>query len=51
MLVSQFLVGQNYDGSPGTMGMGDPAMSFAIPTEQFRTEYTFSPPRPSHVAS
>lgn len=46
ILVSQFLVGQDYDGigSSGAMGQGDPAMSFAIPTEQFRTEYTFLAP-------
>ncbi|MFK7990649.1 MAG: IgGFc-binding protein [Sandaracinaceae bacterium] len=44
LTVGQFLVGQNYAGSVETEGVGDPAMSFAIPTEQFRTEYTFLAP-------
>ncbi|MGE0787932.1 MAG: IgGFc-binding protein [Sandaracinaceae bacterium] len=45
-LVSQFLVGQDYAGigTSGAAGQGDPAMSFAIPTEQFRSEYTFLAP-------
>src|SRR5690606_21121667 len=44
MSVAQFLVGQNYDGSVEVEGAGDPAMSFAIPTLQFRDEYTFLAP-------
>ena len=44
ILVSQYLVGQNYDGGIATDSVGDPAMSFAVPTEQFRTEYTFLAP-------
>lgn len=44
MSVAQFLVGQNYDGAVEMEGAGDPAMSFAIPTLQFRDEYTFLAP-------
>lgn len=44
LLVAQFLVGQNYDGSISDTGAGDPAMSLAIPTEQFRSDYTFLAP-------
>lgn len=44
--VAQFLVGQDYGGarSSGSMGQGDPAMSLAVPTAQFRTQYTFFAP-------
>ena len=46
IMVGQFLVGQDYAGSgtSGADGQGDPAMSLAIPSEQFRTEYTFLAP-------
>ncbi|MCC7537771.1 MAG: IgGFc-binding protein, partial [Deltaproteobacteria bacterium] len=46
LLVVQFLVGQDYAGigSSGMMGVGDPSISLGIPTEQFRTEYTFLAP-------
>ncbi|MBZ0118124.1 MAG: IgGFc-binding protein [Sandaracinaceae bacterium] len=46
LLVAQFLVGQDYGGigTSGAMGNGDPSMSLAIPTEQFRTEYAFLAP-------
>ena len=44
MTVAQFLVGQNYDGAVELEGAGDPSMSFAIPTLQFRDEYTFLAP-------
>ncbi len=46
ILVAQFLVGQDYAGinTSGAMGQGDPAMSFAIPTMQFRSDYTFLAP-------
>jgi hypothetical protein len=45
-MVGQFLVGQDYagSGSSGAEGQGDPAMSLAIPSEQFRTDYTFLAP-------
>jgi hypothetical protein len=44
--VAQHLVGQDYAGlgSSGMMGNGDPSLSLAIPTEQFRTSYTFLAP-------
>lgn len=44
--VAQFLVGQDYAGigASGAMGQGDPSMSLAIPTEQYRTSYTFLAP-------
>lgn len=46
LMVAQFLVGQDYAGynSAGDNGQGDPAMSLAIPTEQFRTSYSFLTP-------
>lgn len=46
MMVGQFVVGQDYAGygSSGEMGQGDPAMSLGIPSEQFRTSYTFLAP-------
>lgn len=45
-MVAQFLVGQDYEGygASGMMGNGDPAFSLGIPTEQFRTSYTFLAP-------
>lgn len=43
-MVGQFLVGQNYTGDVGAEEVGDPAMSLAIPTEQFRTSYTVLTP-------
>ncbi|WP_236605484.1 IgGFc-binding protein [Sandaracinus amylolyticus] len=43
--VAQFLVGQNYPGINSSIGdVGDPSMSLAIPTDQYRTEYTFLAP-------
>ncbi len=46
LMVGQFLVGQDFAGigSSGMMGEGDPSMSLAIPTEQFRNEYAFLAP-------
>jgi len=46
ILVGQFLVGQDYEGLSTSMpgANGDPAFSLAIPTEQFRTDYTFLAP-------
>ncbi len=44
--VAQFLVGQDFSGlgSAGSFGAGDPSMSLAIPTEQFRLDYTLLAP-------
>lgn len=44
--VAQFLVGQDFSGlgSAGSFGAGDPSMSLAIPTEQFRLDYTLLTP-------
>lgn len=44
--VAQFLVGQDYAGigTSGEGGQGDPSMSLAIPTDQFRTSYAFLAP-------
>jgi hypothetical protein len=46
MSVAQFLVGQDYHGAgmnpPGSVG--DPSMAFAVPTEQYRSEYTVLTP-------
>ncbi len=44
--VAQFLVGQDYAGygTSGDMAEGDPAMSLAIPSEQYRNEYIFLAP-------
>lgn len=46
LMVGQFIVGQDYAGyrASGDMGQGDPAMSLGIPSEQFRTSYTFLAP-------
>ena len=46
LTVAQFLVGQNYAGinSTATGGNGDPSESLAIPTEQYRSQYTFLAP-------
>ncbi len=46
LMVAQTLVGQDYAGvgTSGEMGEGDPAMSLGIPTEQFRTSYSFLAP-------
>jgi hypothetical protein len=45
-MVGQFIVGQDYGGygTSGDMGQGDPSMSLGIPSEQFRTSYTFLAP-------
>ncbi len=42
LLVSQLLVGQDYGDVPATIG--DPAMSLAIPSEQWRNNYAFMIP-------
>jgi hypothetical protein len=43
--VAQYLVGQNYAGIDATgTTVGDPSLSLAIPTEQFRTSYAFLAP-------
>lgn len=44
--VAQFVVGQDYGGlsTSGTGGQGDPAMTLAIPSEQYRTSYSFLAP-------
>jgi len=44
--VAQFLVGQDYGGinSSGAGASGDPSQSLAIPTEQYRSSYTFLAP-------
>lgn len=45
LLVGQFLVAQNYEGSAESVeGLGDPSMSLAIPSEQFRSSYNFLVP-------
>lgn len=46
IMIAQHLVGQDYAGisTAGEMGEGDPAMSLGIPTEQFRTQYSFLAP-------
>ena len=46
LLVGQLLVGQSYEGIGSTEPMenGDPALSLAVPSEQFRTSYTFLAP-------
>jgi hypothetical protein len=46
ILVGQFLVGQDYAGrgASGPGATGDPALSLAIPTEQFRSSYAFLAP-------
>jgi hypothetical protein len=52
ILVGQFLVGQNYD--PEARGLeGDPSFSLAIPSEQYRTDYTFLAPTtyPTHYVN
>lgn len=42
ILVGQYMVGENYNN--GTATAGDPALSMAIPTEQYRVEYSFLAP-------
>jgi hypothetical protein len=46
LVVAQFMVGQDFAGiaTSGDMANGDPSYSLAIPTEQFRTDYTFLAP-------
>ena len=41
---AQFLVGQNYEGLEMATDLGDPSLSLAIPTAQFRSEYSFLAP-------
>ena len=52
LLVGQFLVGQDYAGigstEPGSNG--DPALSLAVPSEQFRRSYTFLAPETYEVS-
>ncbi len=42
VLVGQYMVGENFTGD--SVGAGDPSLSIAIPTEQYRLEYTFYAP-------
>ena len=46
LLVGQFTVGQDYAGpdTAGPMPLGDPSFSLAIPTEQFRRQYSLLVP-------
>jgi hypothetical protein len=46
ILVGQFLLGQDYEGvhTAGVFAKGDPSMSFGIPVEQWRTQYSFIAP-------
>jgi hypothetical protein len=46
LLAAQFMVGQSYDPSVARSFEtgGDPAMSYAIPVEQYRDRYMFSTP-------
>ncbi len=46
LMVAQLLVGQNFTGSPpnGETWVGDPSLSLVVPSEQFRTSYTFVTP-------
>lgn len=43
-LMGQFIVGQSYHSSTPLDAQGDPSMSLGIPSEQFRTDYTFLAP-------
>lgn len=44
-MLAGFMVGQNYsNANPGEGAPGDPAMSLAVPVEQFRKSYTFHAP-------
>lgn len=42
ILVAQYMVGENFSGV--SVGAGDPALSIAIPKEQYRVAYTFLAP-------
>ncbi|MFT3770189.1 MAG: IgGFc-binding protein [Minicystis sp.] len=42
VMVGQYMVGENFAGGQATAG--DPSLSMAIPTEQYRVEYTFLAP-------
>lgn len=42
ILVAQYMVGENFSGA--SVGAGDPALSIAIPKEQYRVAYTFLAP-------
>jgi hypothetical protein len=42
VMVGQYMVGENFGGGEATAG--DPSLSIAIPTEQYRVEYTFLAP-------
>lgn len=45
LAVAQFMVGQNYSNlNPGAGAPGDPAMSLAVPVEQYRKSYLFLTP-------
>lgn len=43
-LLGQFIVGQSYLASTPIDAEGDPSMSLGVPSEQFRTSYTFLAP-------
>jgi len=42
ILVGQYMVGENFTGV--SVGGGDPSLSIAIPTDQYRSSYTFLAP-------
>lgn len=42
IMVGQYMVGENFGGA--SAGAGDPALSIAIPTEQYRVSYSFLAP-------
>jgi hypothetical protein len=44
LLVAQFMVGQAYGGAPVDSAGGDPSMSYVVPVDQYRDQYTFSAP-------
>jgi hypothetical protein len=44
LMVTQFLVGQDYYSNDPENWWGDPAYALAVPTEQFRTSYRFLVP-------
>ena len=46
LLVAQYLVGQDYAGvnTAGMEGEGDPSFSLSVPSEQYRTSYSFLAP-------
>jgi hypothetical protein len=44
-LLAGFMVGQNYSGRTAQGTPGDPAMTLAVPTEQYRQSYAFLAPQ------